>query len=366
MDWKSALDRWLKAGLIDGATADRIRAYEAEHAPAHGLNRSIIVALALGAITLSAGILLFVSAHWDTLSPAERFTLVLSLTAIFHLGGAFSADRFSKLATTLHFVGTIALGAGIFLSGQIFNMEEHWPAGIMLWALGAWIAWAVLENWSQALLAALLTPAWVSGEWAVFADSSWAEKILAHGWLLLVITYLSARTGDRDTLFHRGLSVIGAVMFIPFSLIVMVSAHRSMTGSPTGTVAGWAPAFALPTALAFFLRGPDAWRNLLAVPWVIVLGMTEPRLQDLFPYAWCALGAVALVAWGVAESHRARIDLGMACFSLTIVTFYFSNVMDKLDRSLSLIGLGILFLGGGWALHRTRRILVARLQGAAS
>jgi len=47
------------------------------------------------------------------------------------------------------------------------------------------------------------------------------------------------------------------------------------------------------------------------------------------------------------------------------MTFYFSNVMDKLDRSASLIGLGVLFLGMGWALERTRRKLVARVQGVA-
>jgi hypothetical protein len=32
--------------------------------------------------------------------------------------------------------------------------------------------------------------------------------------------------------------------------------------------------------------------------------------------------------------------------------------MDKFGRSLGLIGLGILFLAGGWALERTRRRLV--------
>jgi len=33
--------------------------------------------------------------------------------------------------------------------------------------------------------------------------------------------------------------------------------------------------------------------------------------------------------------------------------------MDRLGRSASLVGLGLLFLGGGWALERTRRRLVA-------
>jgi len=48
---------------------------------------------------------------------------------------------------------------------------------------------------------------------------------------------------------------------------------------------------------------------------------------------------------------------------LTVIIFYFSNVMDKLGRSVSLIGLGVLFLFGGWVLERTRRQLVARVVG---
>jgi len=45
------------------------------------------------------------------------------------------------------------------------------------------------------------------------------------------------------------------------------------------------------------------------------------------------------------------------------VIFYFSNVMDKLGRAASLIGLGVLFLLGGWALERMRRKLVAHVLG---
>jgi hypothetical protein len=38
--------------------------------------------------------------------------------------------------------------------------------------------------------------------------------------------------------------------------------------------------------------------------------------------------------------------------------------MDKLGRSLGLIGLGILFLAGGWALERARRKLVTGMEKA--
>jgi len=46
--------------------------------------------------------------------------------------------------------------------------------------------------------------------------------------------------------------------------------------------------------------------------------------------------------------------------ALTLIVFYFSEVFDKLGRSASLIGLGVLFLLGGWLLERLRRQLVQR------
>jgi uncharacterized membrane protein len=49
-----------------------------------------------------------------------------------------------------------------------------------------------------------------------------------------------------------------------------------------------------------------------------------------------------------------------------VLIFYFSNVMDKLDRSASLMGLGLLFLILAWGLERTRRRLVAKVRAATA
>ncbi|HSE88968.1 MAG TPA: DUF2157 domain-containing protein [Candidatus Binatia bacterium] len=202
--WERYLERWTTAGLIEPSTAERLRAYEAEQEKTQGLRWPVVFAISLGGLLLGSGVLLFVAAHWDTLSPGERFALVLLLVAFFHVAGALTAERFSVLATTLHAVGTICLGAGVFLAGQIFNLQEHWPGGLLLWALGAWLAYALLHDWPQAALAALLTPMWLSGEWLVATHGSIGrDKILAEGLLLLAITYLTALLPEKDTPVQR-------------------------------------------------------------------------------------------------------------------------------------------------------------------
>ena len=113
-----------------------------------------------------------------------------------------------------------------------------------------------------------------------------------------------------------------------------------------------------------WLRGRSAWANAVAAIWVVALLYVGTAAGDVAMYAWWALGAVGLVAWGVRDGRVERINLGAAIFAATVLTFYFSQVMDKLGRSASLIGLGLLFLGGGWALERVRRRLIGQAREA--
>jgi hypothetical protein len=125
--------------------------------------------------------------------------------------------------------------------------------------------------------------------------------------------------------------------------------------------AGWTLALGLPLALAFLLRGRAAAYLIPCAAWAMVVFCIHSLRggERLIDYPLFALGAIGLIAWGVREQRIERINLGMAAFALVLLGFYFSTVMDKLGRSASLIGLGILFLIGGWALERMRRRLVA-------
>jgi len=379
--WEKWLQRWAEAGLVDPAAAERIRAFEAAGAEQQKLRWPVVLAVSFGGLLVGAGVLLFVAAHWDELSPAARFALVLLLVAVFHAAGASLTGRFAVLATVLHAVGTATLGAGIFLAGQIFNLQEHWPGGLMLWAAGAWVGWWLRRDWVQAAFAAMLTPAWLAGEWTVATEGfPRAGLIPTEGLLLLALTYLTARTAERGGAVRRALMVVGAFYLIPGTFYVLFSRQAfwgpQQRSLPVAFMAlGWAVAFGLPLLLALWLRGPAARWNVLAAVWVAVLGTTavhdgdrgtEPLLQfawhELGPYFWCALGSVALVAWGLHEARRERINLGVAGFALTVLVFYFSDVMDKLGRAASLIGLGALFLLGGWMLEKTRRRLVAHIK----
>lgn len=377
--WEKDVERWLQRGVIDAASAERIRSFESSRDRGQGLRWPVLLAVAFGALLLCAGVLLFVAAHWDSLSPAGRFSLTLAMVALFHLAAAFSAERFPPLSSALHAVGTVSLGAGIFLAAQIFHLQEHWPAGVMLWALGAWGAWVLLRDWPQAALAALLTPVWLAGEWTE-ATRGWqgGDKVLAEGLLLLAITYLTALLPGRESSVRRSLAWIGGIALLPLAFATVFSDTylRGTQLVPTAyLVAGWGVALALPLAVSLVLRGRSAWMNVVAAVWVLLLGSTSFERHRVVGgsfagtfweqagfYLVSAAGSIALIAWGLREVRRERINLGIAGFALTVLAFYFSTVMDKLGRSASLTGLGLLFLLGGWLLEKTRRRLVESLE----
>ena len=372
-DWSGWLARWTEAGLIDAATAERIRAFERGHAHSTRLRWPVVVALAFGGLMVSGGVLLFVAAHWDGLSPAQRFGLVILLVGGFHVAGAVIAERFHGLSVTLHGIGTAALGGGLALAGQIFNLDEHWPGGIMMWAAGAAVAWTVLRQTPQLVLTALLVPAWISGEWMVATHglaTPGAGPVLAAGLFLLALAYFTAVRRFDDAAARRAIFWAGGIALLPLAaflafIVVESPGWRHYPSSVPREVLGATVAVAAPLVLAYWLRRSRAWMNAAAAAWVIALCVLGRFDADLPHFVWWAAGAVGLVAWGVAEGRSERINMGAVMFAATVIAFYFSQVMDKLGRSASLVGLGVLFLAGGWALERMRRRLVQQAQGTA-
>ncbi len=363
-EWEDALERWTAAGLLAPEAAEQIRAWERGRAPARGLRWPVWLALAFGVILLGAGVLLFVSAHWDELSPAQRMTLVVAMVAAFHTGGAAAADKFPALSISLHALGTLSLGAAIALTGQIFELEEHWPSAILLWAMGALVAWVVLRHWPQALLSAILFPYWLGGELDLRYPSDYWMPV-AVGAAGLSAAYLTARRGPSDGALRKALAWLGGIALLPSIAIVAVE-HCSRCEPFEAAPAGWAVAILAPVAVAAWLRGRDALFNAIAALWIVVLSALHAGTgNDVPAYFWCAVGAAGLAAWGIRDGRTERVNLGIAGFAITVLAFYFSSVMDKLGRSLSLIGLGLLFLGGGWVLEKTRRRLIAQVREAA-
>jgi len=380
------LARWQSAGLLDEATATAIRSYERAQLRPGGRQWQVLLALILGAILLGAGVLLFVAAHWGTLSPLSRMCLVLLMLIFFHGLGILARERFAGFATAMHALGTVSAGAAIALVGQIFNMQEHWPSAVLLWALCAAAGWWLLRDQFQQTLTILLVPAWIFSEWIDRAGPyAGAETYFARMAAVVAALYLAAFLHSRRRALADILFGFGAVL-LPISIAILVQGWQSASYArqPWGFIPLSYRLAAFGVMLAVIVVGFILERQssvpMLVLPCVaMILPWAQTTITEdmtgyhwkhsgpsLLAYAIVAAASVFLVWWGVRTSAKNLVNYGVIAFAATVMWFYFSSVMDKLGRSLGLIMLGVLFLAGGWLLERTRRRLISSLAGAAA
>jgi uncharacterized membrane protein len=371
------LIRWRTAGLLDEAAEAAIRAYESADTKPSGRRWQVILSLIMGGILLGAGILLFVAAHWDDVSPGWRLTLVLAMLSLFHLAGVAAKNRFEGFATAMHALGTVAAGAAIALVGQIFNMQEHWPAAVLLWALSALAGWWILQDQFQQTLALLLVPAWLVSEWSFRADVYNGSGVyIARMIAVLACAYLTAFLHSRRRIVFGILFGVGAVVLAICIRVLADGWDYHGYGYDWGFLPLWLRVAAFTILLMsagfgwYLNRQPLIPVTVIAVtafvlPWAqhvttqdfngVPYRHSEPNLAA---YPLVAATCVLLAWWGVREGSKALVNYGIAMFALTVLWFYFSSVMDKLGRSLGLILLGVLFLAGGWILETIRKKLV--------
>ena len=376
-DYDSHLKRWQAAGLLDATQADRIRAYESENSKPAGLQWQVLVALILGAILLFAGVALFVNAHWDQLSQLARYAIVLAMVAAFHFSAALSRPRFPALATALNAVGTLSTGAAIALVGQIFNIQEHWPGAVLLWAIAAATGWLLLRDQAQQTITLLLLPAWLLSEWAVQVQDQSGQYVyfarILVTWAILYLTFFL----DSPRRITRGILFAASAIALIVGSVMLCAGWEDWNNphiSIPSRLLGWALILA-PAAIAV-LRLRLA---LIPVAVGLAAGILLPFCQtnitsseyhythsgpNLFSHLLITGLAVFLGWWGVTRSSKALANYGVVAFALSVARFYFTDLFDKLGRSLGLIGLGLLFLGGGYLLERTRRRIIAQINSA--
>ena len=378
-DIESHLTRWQTAGILDGDTARHIRAWESEQKKPAGLRWQVIVVLILGAILLACGVALFVSAHWDQIGPYTRLAVVLGMVSLFHLGGSWARKRFRVLSTALHAVGTLSTGAAIALVGQIFNIEEHWPAAVLMWALAALAGWILLHDEAQQTLTLLLFPAWLLSEFSYYAEGHIGENVYAGRFLVVwAVLYLTFFIGSKRKIVHGILFAVAAIAGTA-GAGALLQGWRSWGDQSYLSLGlrtwGWVFIAVLPLLFAVFkffksvIPVVVAIAFSIALPWCLTIKTYHNDYRDfhytftrsepnLAAHALVAAFAVFIIWWGVRQTSQALVNLGIVGFAITVGWFYFSDIMDKFGRSLGLIGLGILFLAGGWALEKWRRNLL--------
>ncbi len=188
---------WRDQGIIDQNQAQQIRAlYQNQPEPAWGK----VIFSAIGAVIFGLGIILLFAYNWEAMHRFVKLSIVLLSVGITHsLGYYFTAahSTHKKIGESLHLLGTMLFGAGIWLVAQIYHIDEHFPNALLVWAIAALtLAW-LLPSLAHTLLALVLIAAW---HWFEVFDFDISNHFAV--WLILLgIFPLAWRQRSPVTLF---------------------------------------------------------------------------------------------------------------------------------------------------------------------
>jgi len=205
----------------------------------------------------------------------------------------------------------------------------------------------------------LLLALWVSSEWDVRVDG--AESILPQLalWLGLSVVYFLSR--------HRPLVRLGGIGLIPATVALFIFSHeatRRLVYTSSYPYLAFAVVLLGLTIVAWRGLGSLDLKGLAAVGVVGILSCFAVQLGGWLIYPLVAVAYGAMIWWGVGE-HRVGLVNGGGGLAITVFGFYVSHALTLLGGSAGLIVFGLLLVGGGFALERARRQLLAQATGGA-
>jgi len=298
---------WVDEGLIDEPQGERVCArygVDYRNPDAHGYGILVV----LGYLFVGLALLTLVGANWDEIPRWLRTSGLIVLVLIANglgLRSYLAGQR--TTAVGWFFLGALLYGTAIMLIAQIYHLGEHYPDGILWWALGV-LPFAVLLG-SGLLTGLMLLLAFV---W-FFVEAGLDFFPAVFPLFLAAAGHYLWKQGRSGMIFL--LIMAGAVLYLEYALSWWLSEYPGFELHPENLVLGVGLLLLL-QALAQWLdarTGHDAidYAALLQA-WVLRFFMIT-LLALSFRETWAELARMGLTQPGVA------IGTALACSALTLL-----------------------------------------------
>ncbi len=385
------VEAWWRDGIVNAGTARRILARyglapgEGERGAAERGRLSSVIAI-MGAVLVGLGAILFVASNWQQMDRVARLALLAGALLAAYIASAVARRDHPHVAAALVLAGTGIFGASVFLVGQMYHIRVEEPTLMLFWAAGA-LPMAYATTSRPSLLVGLASGlAWYG---LVLADAgAWQGP---HG--LVAVAYLAWGVGlvgaarIQETFAPTrlfvlatrsvGLAVTLLVLFVLSFADMWRSAGSALTVLPDWVALTVAALFGLAAAIGAVVVWGTGWSRpaVAEVGGLMLVAVALDALILLHPFATpepyaliVNVVAAATVLWavllGITTGRESFVNAGLILFGALVVARYFDFAWALFDRSLVFIGAGLLLLGGGLALERSRRLLLARARRA--
>ncbi len=171
------LPLWVNDNTISQQQADNLLS---RYPVKDSINLGRLLLTAVGSIMIGLGIILLFAYNWDEMGKHFKLSVIFGSLITAHSTAFYFINRNKVLSEGLFVLGTMLMGSSIFLVGQIYHLDTHYPNAFLLWSVGALaLAWA-LPSLSQAFMAVILVSCWHISE---VIDFDYAN----HSALLLIL-----------------------------------------------------------------------------------------------------------------------------------------------------------------------------------
>jgi uncharacterized membrane protein len=169
---KRDLDTWIAKGLVDEENKEAILASVGAGAQVRTLD---VILAVFGVILIGAGAMSFVAANWAAMAKLERLIVLFgSLWAAYGIAGWFLSNTRGAIGQAFVLLGVILFGVNIHYVAQTYNIQAHYPDGLLLWGAGAILAAVVVPSRASLALALGLGGWWTWQETQPFEYSAQA------------------------------------------------------------------------------------------------------------------------------------------------------------------------------------------------
>lgn len=130
-----------KVSVIENKPQLVVSRPQTEEEKAAAYHKTVNMIFVIGAILVGAGVFAFITANWSAMPKyLKLFTIIFFMCASYSAGYYLQfKTAYTKTGESLIFLGSIIYGGGIFLIGQIFNIQTDWINGFLLWMLGVMV-----------------------------------------------------------------------------------------------------------------------------------------------------------------------------------------------------------------------------------
>ena len=203
---------WVEEGLIEQAQAERIcgrYGIDYQHPDEHAFGYGVLVVL--GFLFIGLSLLTLIGANWDDIPRWLRTSGLVLLVLAANLRGWFSYRAEARSAAIgWFFLGSLFYGSAIMLIAQIYHIGEHYPDGILWWALGVLPVALLLESRLLTVLMLVLAYIWLFVETSLGFFPLWFPLFLVAASLHLY------RHGHSNLIFIA--VIVGGALLAEYTL----------------------------------------------------------------------------------------------------------------------------------------------------